>query len=398
MSRPPPRLLSRPLFGLLLLLLAAPWAPAEARPRRAQVAAPERFALGPRPEQSPELRRLQELLTQAGAGPEALDAARAVAVFTSAETSRAAAVIDAVRAAWAERCAAAPPCGPDPLSEPDGVEAAATLQAWRGARVDAWQAVVELGPREPGVDLALGELARALEQAARRDEALTRWTAIVRGHPDSELVAEAYTRIGDYYFDANSAFKALSAYLRAATYEGAPTAEYAKWRLAWCYYNVGEYRKALETDQALYTRLRGQGPAADLRLFTAIEQDLCVIFADMGALDEALAWAEREGRPPLWRCAAIRSATLRRDQGKFSTAAAIFEQLVDRHPLDPEAPAWSQGIVACAHALGDAALVAVELEAARARYAAGTPWAEANGAAAVEAAAAILRDPAQKGR
>ena len=398
MSRPPPRLLSRPLFGLLLLLLAAPWAPAEARPRQVQVAAPERFALGPRPEQSPELRRLQELLTQAGSGPEALEAARAVAVFTTGEAERAVAVIDGVRTAWADRCAAAPPCGPDPLTEPDGVEAAATLQAWRLARVDAWQAVVERAPRDPAVDLALGELARALEQAARRDEALTRWTEIVRGHPDSELAAEAYTRIGDYYFDANSAFKALSAYQRATTWRDAPTTPYARWKLAWCYYNVGEYRKAIELDEALHASLRAGGPPTDPALPAAVEQDLCVFYADNGSLDEAAVWAEREGRPGVWRCAAVRSADSLRKQGKFSSAESVWRQLLEQFPLDPQAPAWSQGVVACAHALGDAARVEAELRAARSRYAVGTPWAAANGAAAVGTAAETLHDPAQKGR
>ena len=58
---------------------------------------------------------------------------------------------------------------------------------------------------------------------------------------------DAYVLIGEYWFDENQAFKALTAYQRAAAYKDSEKYAFAKYKLAWCYYNVGEYPRSPST-------------------------------------------------------------------------------------------------------------------------------------------------------
>ena len=68
----------------------------------------------------------------------------------------------------------------------------------------------------------------------------------------SSFVPDAYVLIGEYYFEStNNAFGALKAYQKATAFTDSPKYSFAMYKLAWCYYNVGDYGKAIDTMKAV---------------------------------------------------------------------------------------------------------------------------------------------------
>lgn len=90
-------------------------------------------------------------------------------------------------------------------------------------------------------------LADALWAIGRTNEAVNEYTRLVKIYPESVHVPTAYVMIGEYYFDSGNAYKALLAYKKSSAYRDAAPFLYAQYKLAWCFYNVGEYPEALST-------------------------------------------------------------------------------------------------------------------------------------------------------
>jgi tetratricopeptide (TPR) repeat protein len=70
---------------------------------------------------------------------------------------------------------------------------------------------------------------------------------LIKTYPESIYVPDAYIYVGSYYSERDNTFKAAMAYQKAAVYKDSPVFAYANYRLAWCFYNVAEYQKAIET-------------------------------------------------------------------------------------------------------------------------------------------------------
>lgn len=68
--------------------------------------------------------------------------------------------------------------------------------------------------------------------------------------PDSRLIADVYLRLGEYAFAQGDMPQAIAAYSQALT-EGGERYPYICYKLAWCYYNMGEREQAIKTMQAL---------------------------------------------------------------------------------------------------------------------------------------------------
>ena len=77
-------------------------------------------------------------------------------------------------------------------------------------------------------DEATFYLGMALQDLGRIQDAVRKFTALVKTYPDSKLVADSFVNIGEYYFDTNNAYKALLAYKKATNYRESPKYSFAK--------------------------------------------------------------------------------------------------------------------------------------------------------------------------
>lgn len=103
------------------------------------------------------------------------------------------------------------------------------------------------GDDHADVRLRLAELYAANGWA---DKAVEQYVAIIKETPVSARVPDAYVGLGDHYFTANESYKALLAYKKATAYPDSRVYGYALYKLAWCYFNVGELSLAADTIDA----------------------------------------------------------------------------------------------------------------------------------------------------
>ena len=200
--------------------------------------------------------------------------------------------------------------------------------------------------------LLLTSLARAADPAddlyaqlvARRgadpENAIVLATTLVKTYPESAHVPAAYLWLGDYYFERNNAYKALVAYQRAATFPKAVGYARAVHQLGWCYFNVGEFSKAIsELQRAVAVTDDTSEPRRE-----AVLTDLADMYADAG--DVTGAEATFHGRPDLLVRSMERLAATNARMGKYEEARAAWARLLALDPSNPRAGEWRAALVA----------------------------------------------------
>jgi tetratricopeptide (TPR) repeat protein len=186
--------------------------------------------------------------------------------------------------------------------------------------------------------------------------------------------------IGEYYFDVeNNAFGALKAYLKASTYTDSPKYSYAMYKLGWCYYNVGEYQKAIETMKAVvnYSMSNAQSQS-NLQLQDEALKDLVRFFADADQMNEAIEYFTQLGRADLIRTTLKRLAGMFFEQGKFDRAIEMYRRLILDAPTSKDNPEYQAEIISAYKKMGQREKVLEEINRLRADYGANSAWARAN--------------------
>ncbi|HCH64819.1 MAG: hypothetical protein CL927_20530 [Deltaproteobacteria bacterium] len=198
--------------------------------------------------------------------------------------------------AQVDQCTNTPGCNAKAL-KPDHKDS----DRWAEKSIRLYRSVLAEFPTYSRADEVLYALANALASAGERAEAVKNYTRLVRQYPQSTYLAAAHVGIGEYYFDANNAFKALSAYKRAVSYRDGPQYAFASYKLAWCYYNASELGPAVSTMKQVATLTRSEadgGQQAALIHAKALEA-LVRFFRDAGSEGEGRAFFRNLGREDL---------------------------------------------------------------------------------------------------
>ena len=118
---------------------------------------------------------------------------------------------------------------------------------WLDKSIKLYKQILDSYPQYARADEATFYLGSALQDVGQKDEAVNQFLNLVKMYPESRYVPDSYVLIGEYYFENNNAFKALQAYKHAASFRDSDKYPFAMYKLAWCYYNVGDYGKAIDT-------------------------------------------------------------------------------------------------------------------------------------------------------
>ncbi|MCB9674127.1 MAG: hypothetical protein H6737_03370 [Alphaproteobacteria bacterium] len=127
-----------------------------------------------------------------------------------------------------------------------GEDAALDTEAADALRDEAlrrYESAIEAG----GAGLAGARLAAGLLRRERRelDAARVHLAGVVEGPAPRRLRRAAAVELGEMEFEAGDVALALEAYEAAATWPGPDDLEaYAAYRIAWCQFNLGEFRSA----------------------------------------------------------------------------------------------------------------------------------------------------------
>lgn len=241
-----------------------------------------------------------------------------------------------------DKCFNTEGCNPESM-QADNAES----RKWQNKSIKLYRIILQNYPQYQRADEATFYLGSALADIGEKDEAVKEFNNLVRTYPDSSYVPDAYVLIGEYYFENNNAYKALIAYQKAARYKDSPKYAFAMYKLAWCYYNVGEYGKAIDTMKAVvaYSMANQDGDRSKLTLQEEALKDLVRFFADAGDLQEAIDYFNKLGKQDLIEAMLMRLANTYFENGEFEQAITTYRRLIAENPNSKKAPEYQNEII-----------------------------------------------------
>ncbi|MEY3213738.1 MAG: hypothetical protein RIT28_4219, partial [Pseudomonadota bacterium] len=241
-------------------------------------------------------------------------------------------------------CERSPGCEPSELN-PDHAES----RRWQRQSVRLCEELLQRHPDYARADEALYLLGITHLALGEVEGTLTRLTALVKTYPSSPHAPDAYVLLGEHYFNAGNPHKAALAYSKVLAWPEHPLTPFAIYKLAWCDYNIGEHRKAIDGMKRVVS-LSGGGETTALRDEALV--DLVRFFADAGALDEAIVYFKSLGEEALISDLLGRLARTYVEQGKLEEAVLTYRRLIAEDPNAPGAPDYQNEIIQAYRKIG----------------------------------------------
>ncbi len=274
-----------------------------------------------------------------------------------------------------DKCFNTDGCNPENM-QADNVES----RKWQNKSIKLYRIILQNYPQYQRADEATFYLGSALADIGEKDEAVKEFNNLVRTYPDSGYVPDSYVLIGEYYFDNNNAYKALIAYQKAARYKDSPKYAFAMYKLAWCYYNVGEYGKAIDTMKAVvaYSMANQDGDKSKLTLQEEALKDLVRFFADAGDLQEAIDYFNKLGKQDLIEAMLKRLANTYFENGEFEQAITTYRRLIAENPNSKKAPDYQNEIILAYQKMDRKKETMAEIDRLLKTYGKNTAWQRQN--------------------
>lgn len=258
---------------------------------------------------------------------------------------------------------------------------------WQDKSIKLYQQILDSYPQYARADEATYYLGSALQDIGKPEDAVNQFLNLVKMYPESKWVPDAYLLIGEYYFDNNNAYKALTAYKHAASYHDWDKYPFAMYKLAWCYYNVGDYGKGIDTLKAVIALSTPQAGApaggtdkSKLQLQEEALKDLVRFFADAGMMNEAYEYFNKLGKKDLIAQMLKRLAQTYFEQGKFDQCIETYRRLINEDPQGASAPEYQNEIIAAYQKMGKKEETLQEIDRLLKTYGKNSPWARTNSA------------------
>ncbi|MEZ4316549.1 MAG: tetratricopeptide repeat protein [Myxococcota bacterium] len=273
-----------------------------------------------------------------------------------------------------ERCFQTDGCNPDNLKADNRQS-----QEWQQRSIKLYENILRSYPRYPRADQATFFLGSALTDVGDPKEGVSAFKKLVKLYPESQYVPDAYILIGEYYFDNNEAFPALKAYLKASSYTDHPKYGFATYKLAWCYYNVGEYDQAIANMKTVVNySMNGAQEKANIQLQDEALKDLVRFFADAGQMNEAYDYFNSLGKKELIRKTLKRLASTYYENGQFDQAVETYRRLILEEPSSTDNPDYQGEIIKAYKQIGNKDKTLEEVDRLLREYGKDSNWARAN--------------------
>lgn len=198
----------------------------------------------------------------------------------------------------------------------------------------------------------------------------------------NNLVAEAWVRLGEFYFRTNQRQNAKQAYLNVLKYPKIKIFDKALYKLAWTHYLLDEFQPAIDRFTQLleyYIAKKKKGSGAVLRQ-EAIEY-IAISYADerWGSLDKAVQFVRKVGlKKPYSRDVLLQLSKNYGIQGKWTKVIATNERILELFPNHPENPLVQQQTVIAWRRLGDLNKAMLARGQLSKRFGPGSQWARIN--------------------
>jgi cellulose synthase operon protein C len=254
------------------------------------------------------------------------------------------------------------------------------------AAIATYRKIVVENPEFDRIAQVRYHLGYALIQAEKPDDAVDVLNAVGTESPNSPLVADSLRTVGDLWFDRGRFVAAQKSYEQLmAKYPQSRDADYARYKLAWCFHNQRQYPDAIRSFAVLIETPPGR-PVSDLR-----EQALKDVIASFAEMDGGWKLAQQYFLRVLgevgMRLQMERFAFALGAQDKSYETLELLSWLLARDPKAEAAPRYHRIAIDVLKKLGQPAFYDSELRKILTFYDPKGPWRLANqrhGAAVAE--------------
>ncbi|MGI5865873.1 MAG: tetratricopeptide repeat protein, partial [Myxococcales bacterium] len=227
-------------------------------------------------------------------------------------------------------------------------------ETFQALAIDQYRTIVRKYPKYERMDEVLFFLGHNMWDSGKEKEAVTVYRKLIKDHKASRYLPDAWVAIGQYFFN-NSQGKvsmleeALAAFQTAATFTDSKVYGYALYMQAWCFFNLGDYRAALDLFKAvvLFGELQGKSDPRSTALSKEARKDYVVAYSRIGDVLGAKADFQKVGGDEHWWTMLKGLANIYYGDGKDKEATLIYNQMKNERPLSPEAPFFQGRIVDC---------------------------------------------------
>ncbi|MDF1565374.1 MAG: tetratricopeptide repeat protein [Deltaproteobacteria bacterium] len=226
---------------------------------------------------------------------------------------------------------------------------------YRRQAVQRYREIVQGYRDYPRLDEVLYSLGSNLWEQGEQQAALKAYKALVQRFKQSEYVPDAFLAFGEYYFNKGEIRKALKAYESASAFTESKVYGFAMYKQGWCYYNLGDYAKALDLFKAViyYSDIAASVTGENkIALVREARRDYVLAYSQVGNPKEAKTDFDAIGGDNADKM--IRSlANLYYDTGKDKEAIYVYRLLIKEQPLHPDSPGYQARIVDAAQRIGN---------------------------------------------
>ncbi len=233
-------------------------------------------------------------------------------------------------------------------------------------------------PKGKSADIVAFNYALALQFLNRDQEAAKAYSQLIQKYPNSPVSGDAYCSLGDYYFDKLDFRNALNNYGSALKFRKSSRYSFALFKSGWSYYNLGQYRQALESWKKTVTYSRINPSKSNLALKEETLRDMVYAFAELGDVEQAISYFNANGGQEFVGQFLKLLANTYSDQGKYAKSIDAYRRLQKAAPFSPESPDAQVEIISLSYELGQMKTVWTELERSPQLFSESSPWAAKN--------------------
>lgn len=255
-------------------------------------------------------------------------------------------------------------------------------EIYRSEAIKLYRSILDDYPAYPRNDEVLFNLAYNMYETDRKKEAVALYWDLIKKHPRSRFIPDAYLQMGEHFFNSNDVVKAQKAYQHALDTGEPRVKNFAIYKLAWCDYNVGEYRAALEKFETVVGAAeKAEAENASLRGKIQLKQealrDMVLTYTMLDVTQPAIQYYEQHaGKNTHKFLASLAGAYFM--AGKNEEAIEVYRYVINRDPNHKDAPEYQSQIVRAYAAMQERQQVLAEMERLVDIYGPNGPWANYN--------------------
>ncbi len=240
-------------------------------------------------------------------------------------------------------------------------------------------------PKHPRTDIVLYALGNTLGRL-NDDNAVNYYKQMIKSHPKSPLVPDAWLALGEFYFDKHDIKNAQQSYEKVMTFKSHRAYPYAVYKLGWCFYNsqgVDEknpgdnLRRSIAAFQ-LVVKISESAKKQNFNLRNEALRDLVMAYAEADDTEGAWKYFSNIGEKDRFYNMLERMGTLYSEAGKNKKAIEVYTRLVTESPNRKNNPSIYQRLLALHDASQNFADVVQTIKTMKANFTSSSAWSAVN--------------------